>query len=89
MVLSIDATAVTTDGIAVECVGIDEAACAFWAESVMAEGPGIRTFDPDDLVRIRLSQPILGLIGECQAEYFVGRDDDETAAREAVPCPGG
>jgi hypothetical protein len=86
-VLSTAATTVTTDEIAVECVGVDEEACAQWAASVLEAGPGIRTFDPDDLERVRLSQPFLGIFGECRAEYFVERDEDDPAARESVPCP--
>jgi hypothetical protein len=82
------ATAVTGDGVAVECTGVDPATCAAWAESVLADGPGIHTFDPEDLERVRLGRSILGLFGDCQAEYLIGRYDD-VAARETVTCPAG
>jgi hypothetical protein len=79
----------TSGGLVVECAGIgDETACAAWAEAVLADGPGIHTFDPEDLDGVRLGRSVLGLAGECQAEYFLGRFGDEVAAREPVPCPG-
>jgi hypothetical protein len=83
------ATVTTSGGLAVECAGIGaEAECAAWAETVLADGPDIHTFDPDDLEGVRLGRSVLGLIGECQAEYFLGRFGDEAAAREPVACPG-
>ena len=89
VVLRPTSTATTADGLAVDCAGIgDGAACAAWAEAVLADGPGIHTFDPDDLERVRLGRTILGLFGDCQAEYFVGRFGTEAVARESVPCPG-
>ncbi len=89
LILRPSATVTTIGGLAVECAGIgDEAACAAWAEAVLADGPGIHTFDPEDLDGVRLGRSVLGLLGECQAEYFLGRFGDEVAAREPVPCPG-
>jgi hypothetical protein len=83
------ATATTTGGVAVECPGIGDAgACADWAETVLEDGPGIHTFDPEDLERLRLGRSVLGILGECQAEYFLGRYEDQVAARETVTCPG-
>jgi hypothetical protein len=87
ILLGRSATTVTSDGVEVECAVTDEATCATWADSVLADGPGIQTFDPDDLERVRVARSVLGLFGECQAEYFLGRYDD-AAARESVPCPG-
>jgi hypothetical protein len=80
-------TTTTSAGVTVECIGGDEAECAAWAASVLADGPGVHTFDPEDLERVRVGRSILGLVGDCQAEYFLGRFDD-VAARERVPCPG-
>jgi hypothetical protein len=54
---------------------------------VLADGPGMHTFDPDDLERVRLGRSVLGLMGDCQAEYFVGRFGGEAVARQTVPCP--
>jgi hypothetical protein len=80
-------TTVTVAGVTVECANTaDETWCAAWADSVLADGPGIHTFDPDDLERVRLSRTFLGLAGDCQAEYFVGRSED-AAANETVACP--
>ena len=82
------ATATTIGGLTVECLGLgDEPACAEWADTVMADGPGIHTFEPDDLERVRLGRSVFGHMGECQAEYFVGRFGSEAVARETVPCP--
>jgi hypothetical protein len=84
------ATATMRGNVAVECVGIgSDDACAAWANSVLADGPGIHTFDPDDLERVRLSTSVLDLVGDCTAEYFVGRFGSEPVARETVPCLGG
>lgn len=88
LLLRPSATVTTAGGLAVECAGIgDEPACEAWAAAVLADGPGIHTFDPDDLEGVRLSRSILGLAGDCQAEYFLGRFGDEAAERETVPCP--
>jgi hypothetical protein len=81
-------TTVAVAGVTVECANTaDESRCAAWAESVLEDGPGIHTFDPDDLERVRLSRSLLGLAGDCQAEYFVGRSEDPVA-NETVACPG-
>lgn len=88
LLLRPSATVTTAGGLAVECAGIgDEAVCAAWASTVLADGPGIHTFDPDDLEGVRLGRSILGVAGDCQAEYFLGRFRDEVAERETVPCP--
>jgi hypothetical protein len=81
-------TATTPDGVAVACIGVEAAGCEAWAASVLADGPGIHTFDPEDLERVRLSRSVLGLFGDCQAEYF-GDRYDEAVARETVDCPEG
>jgi hypothetical protein len=85
-ILRAGSTAVTPAHVTVECIGVDGQACAAWADSVLADGPGIHTFDPEALESVRLSRSILGLFGDCQAEYFLGRYD-EAAGRETVPCP--
>jgi hypothetical protein len=83
------ATVTTSGGLRVECAGIgEEPACAAWAEAVLADGPGIHTFDPDELEGVRLGRSVLGLWGECRAEYFLGRFGDDVVAQEQVPCPG-
>lgn len=75
--------------ITVACDGIgSEVACERWAADLLAAGPGIHTFDPDDLAHLRLVRPFL-LPGECEAEYFVGRSADAPVARETVACPQG
>jgi len=81
------ATASVSDGVTVACEGIGSAdACADWAASVLAAGPGIHTFDPEDLAHLRLARPFL-LPGDCEVEYYVGRTLDAPVARETIPCP--
>ena len=81
-------TATTASGVTVECAGVaDDSACAAWAATVLADGPGMHTFDPDDLEHVRLGRSVFGLIGDCRAEYFVGRFGGEPVARETVACP--
>jgi hypothetical protein len=80
-------TASVGGGVTVACDGIGSAdACAAWSASVLATGPGIHTFDPEDLAHLRLVRPFL-LPGDCEVEYYVGRTLDEPVARETVACP--
>jgi hypothetical protein len=79
----------SVDGVAVECDGVGTTdACEAWATALLDEGPGIHTFDPGDLERMRLGRPFV-LPGDCTVEYFVGRDLEEAVARETVTCPAG
>jgi len=80
-------TTAVVDGVTIECDGVGSAdACAAWATSRLADGPHLRTFDPDDLARVRLLRPF-PLPGSCTAEYFLSRDLDDAVARETVDCP--
>lgn len=73
--------------VAVRCEGIGSTeACADWARHVLDAGPGLHTFDPEDVVELRLHRPFL-VPGACDVEYFVGRERDEPAGREEVDCP--
>ena len=84
---SVDSTSV--DSITVDCDGIGSSeACAAWATDLLARGPGIRTFDPEDLAHVRLTRPF-PLPGDCEVAWFVSRTLDEPAARETVACPNG
>jgi hypothetical protein len=75
------------DGVTVACDGIGSVeACAEWAASILATGPGIHTFDPEDLAHVRMARPFL-LPGDCEVAYYVGRSLDEPVARETIPCP--
>ena len=88
LILRPSATVTTSGGLAVECAGIgDEAACAAWAEAVLADGPGIHTFDPEDLDGVRLGRSVLGLLGEyvARAKNFLGRFGDQAATSPAPP----
>ena len=80
-------SAATVDGVTVACDGIGSTdACAAWAASVLATGPRIHTFDPEDLAHLRMTRPFL-LPGDCEVRYYVGRTLDEPVARETVACP--
>jgi hypothetical protein len=79
----------SVEGVTVACDGIGEVAtCAAWARDLLADGPGIHTFDPDDLAQVRLTRPF-PIPGDCEIAYYVGRTLDEPVARETVACPDG
>jgi hypothetical protein len=87
LLLRPSSTASVGDGVTAACDGIGSAdACADWAASILAAGPGIHTFDPEDLAHVRMTRPFL-LPGDCEIAYYVGRSLDEPVARETVACP--
>jgi hypothetical protein len=88
LVLLRPTSSATIGEVRVECDGIGSAAaCERWAADLLAAGPGIRTFDPEDLASLRLSRPF-PLPGACAVDYYIGREA-EPAARETVDCPAG
>ena len=89
LVLLRPSASTSVDGISVDCDGIGSSeACEAWATDLLARGPGIRTFDPEDLAHVRLTRPF-PLPGDCEVAWFVSRTLDEPAARETVACPNG
>jgi hypothetical protein len=73
--------------ITVACEGVGSGeACGAWASDLLAQGPGVHTFDPEDLAHLRLTRPFL-LPGDCEVAYYVSRTLEQPAAREAVACP--
>lgn len=61
-------------------------ACRAWGDAILAEGAPSHTFNIDDLARLELSRPLLGLAGACEAEWFLGRYPDDPAWGEEVAC---
>lgn len=77
----------TVGDVTVACEGVGStAACERWAAGLLADGPGIHTFDPEDLAHLRLMRPF-PLPGDCEVAYYVGRTLEEPVAREVVACP--
>ena len=63
--------------------------CAEWADRILAAGAPTTTFEFEDVVRVRLDRPMLGIASTCVAEYFLGRYPDDVAWTEEVDCPEG
>jgi hypothetical protein len=75
--------------ISAECTGWTGASdCHAWAAEVLAAGAPSATFEMEDVIRLRLDRPLLGLASTCIAEYFLSRYPEEVAWAEEVPCPG-
>lgn len=75
--------------VAIECsagVGLDEDACRAWGDELLREDAAPRTFEREDLRRLRLDRGLLGLAGECQVEYFVSRYPDIAIWSDELPC---
>jgi hypothetical protein len=75
--------------ISAECTGWTGVTdrCREWGEAVLATGAPTTTFELEDVVRLRMDRPTLGLAGHCTVEYFLGRYPDEVAWTEEVACP--
>jgi len=83
--------AAAAGGPAVECsgwTGVTDG-CAAWGDRVLAAGAPTTTFEFEDVVRVRLDRPMLGIASTCVAEYFLGRYPDDVAWTEEVDCPEG
>ena len=77
--------------VTVECDGstsVSEASCPAWGDEVLALGAPSTTFEMQDLVRLRLSKPLLGFGSPCQIEYFLQRYPEEAVWDEHIPCRG-
>ncbi|HEX7173601.1 MAG TPA: hypothetical protein VF365_13465 [Candidatus Limnocylindria bacterium] len=78
-------------GPIVECsgwTGVTDG-CGRWGVRIVAAGAPTMTFEFEDVVRVRLDRPMLGLSSTCVAEYFLARYPDDVAWTEEVDCPAG
>jgi hypothetical protein len=73
--------------VAIECSaasGLDAEACAAWGDELLAGGAPSRTFELEDVVRIRLDG---GFIGDgCSVKWFLGRYPDDPAWTDEAAC---
>lgn len=74
---------------AIECdasTGVSDG-CADWGRDVLARGAPSRTFELEDVVRIRLVRAPFA--DDCTVEYYLGRYPDEVAWSEEIACRDG
>jgi len=77
--------------VTIECdawAGVTAADCGAWGDRLLGAGPPSRTFNMEDLERVRLSGAPLGL-GVCRVAYFLGRDLDRPVWNEETDCASG
>lgn len=75
--------------VTIECAastGTDVDACRAWGDAILDEGPPSFTFEMDDLARLRIDRPLLGLGANCEAVYFTSRYPDDAVWTEETPC---
>ena len=88
--MDVRATSSALPGVAIVCSGstrISSAeACRAWGDAILGEGPPSHTFNIEDLARLELSRPLLGLAGACEADWFLGRYPDDAVWAEEVAC---
>lgn len=75
--------------VTIECsaaVGLDADACRAWGDELLREDAAPRTFEREDLRRLRLDRGLLGLAGECRIEYFLSRYPEIAIWSDELPC---
>ena len=75
--------------VTVECsaaVGLGAEACRTWGDELLLEDAAPRTFEREDLRRLRLDRGNLGLADECRVEYFLSRYPDRAIWSDELPC---
>jgi hypothetical protein len=85
----VEAPSAVQSGVTIECdawSGVDAAGCGAWGDAILSAGPPSRTFNMSDVERLRLQGPVLGL-GECTAEYFLGRNPTNPVWDDETACP--
>ncbi len=84
----VEAPSVALPGVTIECdawTGVSAGACGSWGDEILAGGPPSRTFNMEDLERLRLSGAPLAL-GSCRAEWFLGRDLLQPVWSDELEC---
>lgn len=85
----IRSTSAVRADVTVECAaatGVDADACRAWGDATLEQGPPSFTFEMDDLVRLRIDRPVLGLAATCEAAYFTSRYPDVAVWTEETAC---
>lgn len=77
------------EAVTIECTGatgVTGDRCRAWGDAVLAEDAAPRTFEREDLRRLRLDRSALGLGNECRAEWFLSRYADSAVWADEVAC---
>jgi hypothetical protein len=88
---TVEASSAVDADVTIECDGstsVSEESCLAWGDEVLALGAPSTTFEMQDLLRLRLSKPLLGFGSPCQVEYFLQRYPDDVVWDEDIPCRG-
>lgn len=75
--------------VTIECTGaagLDTDACGAWGDELLTEDAAPRTFEREDLRRLRLDRELLGFADVCRLEYFLSRYPDSAVWSAEVPC---
>ena len=84
----VEAPSTAVSGVTIECdpwTGLSAGDCASWGDAILAGGPPSRTFNMEDLARLRLSGAPLSL-GSCRADWFLGRDRVRPVWSDELEC---
>lgn len=75
--------------VTIECTGatgMGADGCGEWGDAILTEDRAPRTFEREDLRRVRIDRSLLGLGGECRVEWFLTRYPDRSAWSDEVAC---
>ena len=84
----VEAPSAALPGVTIECdpwTGMSVAGCRAWGDAILTGGPPSRTFNMEDLERLRLRGAPLSF-GSCRAEWFLGRDPVQPVWSEELEC---
>jgi hypothetical protein len=87
----VEAPSTAMAAVTIECdawTGLTADGCGAWGDRLLAAGPPSRTFNMEDLERLRLSGAPLGL-GACRVAYYVGRNLVHPVWNEETDCAAG
>lgn len=83
------ATSSVRPDVTIECtgaVGLEADACGAWGDELLAEDPAPRTFEREDLRRLRLDRDLFGFADACRVEYFLSRYPDSPVWTAELSC---
>ena len=84
----VEAPSTALSGVTIECdpwTDVSADGCGSWGDGILAGGPPSRTFNIEDLERLRLTGTPLSL-GSCRAEWFLGRDPVQPVWSDELEC---
>lgn len=83
------ATSSVRPDVTIECtgaVGLEADACGAWGDELLSEDAAPRTFEREDLRRLRLDRGLFGFADACRVEYFLSRYPDSPVWSAELPC---